>query len=85
LLLGSVALGLVWGWLMVWLVMPHNPQMAVWRTAVWLSLYTFSSALVLGLLYTPPSGLIFLASTAVGATAHAITREIILEIRQEKG
>ena len=72
-------MGVVWGWLMVWLVWPPNKHRAPWRTAVWLIIYTAAVTMPLALLYTPNSAFIFLASTAVGAIANAIAWHIILE------
>jgi hypothetical protein len=80
LVLGSVGMGIVWGWLMVWLAWPRRSQTIAWRTAVWLIVYTTAFALPLTFLYTLDSALIFLASTAVGIIAHAIARQIILEL-----
>lgn len=72
-------MGIVWGWLLVWLAWPPNEQRALWRTAVWLIIYTVAFTLPLALLYTWDSALIFLASTAVGAVANTIAWHIIIE------
>lgn len=77
---GSIGMGIVWGWLMVWQAWPLSKELAIWRTAVWLILFTTTLTVGLALLYTSYSAFIFLISTAVGITAHAIAREIILEL-----
>lgn len=68
---GSAALGLVWGW---WLLLVGGGERP-WRAAGLLGGMTLLALLVLWGVWSWPGGLAFLLGTAVGAGVHLAWRQ----------